>query len=218
MGSTTNLQGLPYPVGTDAPDGPGQILAAVQAVEKKSVQVYASASARAAAFTTAGVTPTEGMTSFLQDVNRLETYTGSYWGPVSGYEWAYTEITDNADPATAGSAVTTVAGLTASFTLPGQRGIMIRTHSTLQSTVNGDVGMLTITDNANSPVTRSGDMPMALATRIYVAEFGTRLTLPAGGYTFKTRRQRISGTGALGAPSNASDLRIWLQAVDMGPA
>ena len=219
MPSTELLQGLPYPVGTDAPDGPAQILAAMQATAKKVVQVYASAAARTSAFTAAGVTPTEGMTSFLQDVNRLETYTGTYWGPVAGFEWAYVEVTDNADVATAGSAVATVAGLaTPSFTLPGQRAVMVRTHCLLQSTVNGDVGLITITDAANTAVARSGDIPMASSTRNYGADFGQRLILAAGSYQFKTRRQRISGTGSLSAPSNTADLRNWIQVVDLGPA
>lgn len=219
MGSVTNLQGLPYPVGTDAPDGPGQILASMQAAEKKAVQVYSSAAARTAAFTSAGVSPTEGMTSFLQDVNRLETYTGTYWGPVAGYEWTYVEVTDNADAATAGAAVTTVAGLaTPSFTLPGQRAVVVRTHCLLQSTVSGDVALLTLTDSANVAFARSGDIGLVSAGRFYLGEFGQRLILPAGTYSFKTRRQRISGTGAVSAPSNAADVRNWIQVIDFGPA
>jgi hypothetical protein len=86
--STTTLQGLPYPVGsTDAPDGPAQILALAQAVEKKAVMVFASSAARTSAFSAAGVTATEGMLCWLQDVNRYEYYTGAAWFPLVEDSW-----------------------------------------------------------------------------------------------------------------------------------
>lgn len=85
MPSTTALQGLPYPVGaTDAPDGPAQILALAQAAEKRLVMVFATAAARTAALTAAGVTAAEGMVSWLQDVDRHEKYTGAAWVPLTG--------------------------------------------------------------------------------------------------------------------------------------
>lgn len=83
MSSTTALQGLPYPVGsTDAPDGPAQIQALAIAVEKKLAMIFATASARTAAFTAASLSPTEGMRSWLQDKNRFEFFSaGSLWVP-----------------------------------------------------------------------------------------------------------------------------------------
>lgn len=86
MSSTTALQSAPYPVGsTDAPDGPAQILALANWAEKKVVQVFATAAARTSAFSAAGVTPTEGMISWLQDLNRHEyVNSAGAWTPMPG--------------------------------------------------------------------------------------------------------------------------------------
>lgn len=77
--ATTTLQGLTYPASTDSPNGPAQILALANDVEKKVVMVFASAAARTTAFTAASVTATEGMLCWLQDVNGFEWYDGSTW-------------------------------------------------------------------------------------------------------------------------------------------
>jgi hypothetical protein len=77
--ATTALQALPYPVGSDTPAGMTQILALANAVEKTVVQVYASAAARTSAFSAAGVTPTEGMLSWLSDSNWYEFHDGTNW-------------------------------------------------------------------------------------------------------------------------------------------
>jgi hypothetical protein len=77
--ATTALQAFPYPAGSDSPAGMTQILALATAVEKTVVMVFASAAARTSAFSAAGVSPTEGMLSWLSDSNWFEFYDGSNW-------------------------------------------------------------------------------------------------------------------------------------------
>lgn len=60
MSATEPIQGLPYPEPTDAPDGPNQIKAVVDAVASKLNTAFASTTARDAAIPT----PTEGMEAF----------------------------------------------------------------------------------------------------------------------------------------------------------
>lgn len=80
--ATEQLQAAPYPVASDAPDGPAQILALAQWARTRVVQVYASVAARTAAFSAAGISPTEGMLSWLQDKNRFEEHNGTVWVPL----------------------------------------------------------------------------------------------------------------------------------------
>lgn len=67
-------QGITIPGLTSSPDI-SVVMAAVQLVLKRSVLAFASASARTATLTS----PVEGMTTWLQDVNRIEVYNGSSW-------------------------------------------------------------------------------------------------------------------------------------------
>ena len=63
---------------TDAPSIPAAIKALADGVIPRSVLRFASASARGATLVGAAA-PVEGMTTWLQDVNRLEVYDGSGW-------------------------------------------------------------------------------------------------------------------------------------------
>lgn len=76
MPTTDNYgQGISIASPTDPPDIPAHIQALAAGVIPKLVLPYASAAAR-----TANVgTPAEGMTTWLTDVNRLETYNGTAW-------------------------------------------------------------------------------------------------------------------------------------------
>lgn len=86
--ATEPLQAAPYPATTDAPDGPAQTLALALWARLKVVQVYASAAARTSAFSAAGVSATEGMISYRQDVDVFEEYDGSAWVPLTeGDTW-----------------------------------------------------------------------------------------------------------------------------------
>lgn len=68
-------QGINIASLTDAPDASKLAKDLADAIAPRSVMRFASASARGATLTT----PVEGMTTWLQDVNRLEVYDGSSW-------------------------------------------------------------------------------------------------------------------------------------------
>ena len=78
MATTTPLQALPVPEGPDASDIPLHFLNLAKAVEKKVVQVYASAAARDTALAANGGA-VEGMRAYLSDVNRTFVYDGAAW-------------------------------------------------------------------------------------------------------------------------------------------
>lgn len=75
------LQSAPYPVATDAPDGPAQIQALALWARSRIVQVYASAAARTSAFSAAGVTAAVGMLTYRTDQGVWEEWDGSAWVP-----------------------------------------------------------------------------------------------------------------------------------------
>ena len=77
---TTTSQGLPYPALSDAANGPAAVQNLALAVEKQLVQTFSSAADRTAKLTAAGYYgPSEGMLSYLRDVDQLQVYTGSQW-------------------------------------------------------------------------------------------------------------------------------------------
>lgn len=59
--ATEPLQGGPYPIATDVPDGPAQIKAVVDWAASRSVMRFATTAARDAALVAAGVAAVDGM-------------------------------------------------------------------------------------------------------------------------------------------------------------
>lgn len=77
MATTSPLQALPVPVGTDAPDGAGQMTNLAKGLEPKLVMTFTSAAARTSAFTAAAVSPAAGMLCYRADaagLNKHEYY------------------------------------------------------------------------------------------------------------------------------------------------
>lgn len=72
---------------------------------QQSVMTFASSAARTTAFTTAGVTVAEGMTSYLLDSNRIDVYDGSAWQPLPIGAWT-TYAPTNSGVTVSGSYVT----------------------------------------------------------------------------------------------------------------
>lgn len=68
-------QGVSIASLTDAPDIPKAAADLANGIIPRTVMRFASASERGATLTT----PVEGMPTWLEDVNRLEVYTGSSW-------------------------------------------------------------------------------------------------------------------------------------------
>jgi hypothetical protein len=76
------LLSYPYAAGTDLLSaGDDAIRALAEAVRLRSLMRFASAAARTAAFAAASLSPSEGMESWLDDVDRYEFYDGAQWLP-----------------------------------------------------------------------------------------------------------------------------------------
>ncbi|NML55409.1 hypothetical protein HHL19_16700 [Streptomyces sp. R302] len=83
MPTDSSGQSITLPALTDPPNIT-TLAVAMQSILDRAVPRFASAAARAATLTS----PAEGMMSWLQDVNRLDVYTGSAWSPVlAGGAW-----------------------------------------------------------------------------------------------------------------------------------
>ncbi|MFE4658371.1 hypothetical protein ACFRFJ_17035 [Streptomyces hydrogenans] len=83
MATDTTGQGITLPALTDPPNI-SVLATTLQLLLDRAALRFASAAARAATVTA----PVEGMVSWLQDANRLETYNGTAWVPVlTGGAW-----------------------------------------------------------------------------------------------------------------------------------
>ena len=81
-------QGVNIALLTDAPDAGKLAKDIANALAQRGTMRFASASTRGATLTS----PAEGMTTWLQDVNRLDVYDGSGWVAVSTGASAWTTI------------------------------------------------------------------------------------------------------------------------------
>lgn len=81
-----NTFGLPYPLGTDAADGPDAIKDLADAVGPLLNKGYANAAARDAAIPA----PVAGMGAWLIDITTLTVYDGTTWLPMGGATRLYT--------------------------------------------------------------------------------------------------------------------------------
>jgi len=81
-------QGVNIAALTDAPDAGKLAKDIANALAQRGTMRFASASARGATL----ASPVEGMTTWLQDVNRLDVYDGSAWVAVSTGSSAWTTI------------------------------------------------------------------------------------------------------------------------------
>lgn len=89
---TTPLQGLTVPAASDPPNGPSQMTALAASAESKLVQVYATSSARTAAFAAAGISAAAGMLSVITGTKRVEVYDGAQWAPLPGQMIGYHKL------------------------------------------------------------------------------------------------------------------------------
>lgn len=140
MALTTN-QGLILPDGTDNANVPLTFTDFVttpgSGMENRLVQRYLSIADR----TTRNPTPIEGELSYLADLNRYETYTGTAW--ISLYpQWAF--AADNTAFATSSAVYTTVGaallGVTMVVPLSGQ--VRVEFAANLDQSATGQPGFL----------------------------------------------------------------------------
>lgn len=135
-------------------------------VAQQVIQVYASSSARSSAVPV----PSEGMASYLSDLNIVETYDGANWNPID-------------------SSINIRAAATASFTLgAGDAGDLLE--------VNATSGTVTVTippDSTYSFPTGSQINLLAIGTATVTTAAGTGVTLN-GTPGLKLRAQWSSAT------------------------
>ena len=75
MATTSPLQAVPLPQSTDPDNVPADLAAAVNALESRGVMRFATVAARSAAIPS----PIQGMTTWCNDIKRLDTYDGTAW-------------------------------------------------------------------------------------------------------------------------------------------
>lgn len=147
MPNTANQQ-LPYPASSSVPNVPSDLQLLALAVEKKGVQVFASASDRS----TRQTAPTEGMICWLQDVNRFDHYTGSAWAPLIESPGAFAAATFGLGQP---GAVTLNTG--ASFARFQKLGRTVNLHVSFTITGTGSAGSRLEIAVVGAPVPRVAD-------------------------------------------------------------
>lgn len=106
-------QGVAITALTDAPNAQALAFAIVDALTQRSVMRFASASARAATLTA----PTEGMVTYLLDVDSLQMYTGSTWQPLAPQQTGVNAFTSDLTNATTTSTTYVNSSRTLSLTM-----------------------------------------------------------------------------------------------------
>jgi hypothetical protein len=205
---TTALQALTYPATSAAPNVPADIQQLALDVEKKAVMVFASAAARTSAFTSASVTATEGMLSYLSDVNQVQFYDGSAWAPMPGQYIAATTTT-SADIVQAAGANTVLT----STTFSAVSGVRYEAHfeSSFQFSV-GSLAIVTFRHASGSSVTTASTavgsrmMQNVSTTKPVPVSFSRTIVATATGtYTIGVSSNFFSGSGNLTWTADTND-------------
>ncbi len=170
---------------------------------------FASASARSSLITS----PTEGMTSYLRDVDALEIYAGTAWRKPWNMPWGevgYTEITaDNT-----GIGLTAVDLLSVTFTAVAGRKLKI-TGSAQFSHVGGDGTATLYCRTAANAIIQQRGMYVAGNGYAFSLEFIKRYTPSAGSVTLKLSANTSTNTCDVQASSGRP---TFMLIEDMGPS
>lgn len=199
MPNTTNQQ-LPYPASSAAPNVPADLQTLAQSVEKKVVQVFASAADRS----TRMPSPTEGMMCWLQDVNRFDYYTGSTWARVA--ERIGDGAFDNAPGTTTSTTFGNLSGVSAGpvVSVPMVTAGVVAVHCTalISNTVPASYCLMGI---GLSGATTFGTLQVAgLVVGVAEIASGVRLYTVNAGTTVFTATYRVgAGTGTF------ADRVVW---------
>jgi hypothetical protein len=190
-------------------------------VERRVVQVYASSAARTSAFTAAGISPTEGMLCWLQDIDVFERHDGTSWlrldwntswGVVGGQSYlgsgnlAIGVISEGYVNMNSG-AVTTIAG----------RRYRLNFGVHVQIGVAGSSAITIMRDGVTTGSTAMGPaVPLTIPSSGTFGSFGSFPYEPAS-----TAAHTFGLTGYC-APSGAANWvrgnQAYVEVVDIGPA
>lgn len=197
--ATTANQALRYPALGEAANGPVAVQNLALDVEKKLVMVFASAATR----TTLLPAPTEGMLSWLQDVNRLEVLDGTgTWitvAPVRHTRGGFALGTNLGTPGGGAYTIPWTVTSSAALLCDGVKRVKVTACvRAVSSTVLTDLWSLSIVNAISSSVimskvftfAASGGVNYASGTDVVGAE-----TPAAGSPTYNLVITRINGTG-----------------------
>ncbi|MEU8525245.1 hypothetical protein AB0C77_06525 [Streptomyces sp. NPDC048629] len=164
---------------TDAPNAETLAKNIANAVVQRSVMRFASATARTAALTGTSA-PVEGMTSWLQDINRISVYDGSSWIDIPQRQKAQATLTTAAGPTSSeiltGLSITMTTkasttyilratGLVRSTLVTDRIDLLIRRGTTTAGTqVGGAVHFTTVASTGESVTAVGSDTPGAGST------------------------------------------------------
>jgi hypothetical protein len=126
-------QGVSVATLTDPPNAETLAKAIANGIVSRSVMRFASAAARTSALTGA-TAPVEGMTSYLQDVDRLYVYNGSAWVEISTRQEASAVLTSGSG--TTSSEILT--GLSVTLTTKASTNYRLRATGLVRSTLAND--------------------------------------------------------------------------------
>lgn len=188
-------QSITIPDLTSPPDI-SVLVASLQQVLKRSVLSYSSASTRNATLTS----PVEGMTTWLQDVNRIEVYNGSSW------------VVPPPVITTATTGLTAETGWSVSSFI-GRRASGISTIVVLITRTGGTLNESSAGSGNLSPEPLIGTLPSAwrppeTINTLYAtgAVDGEAIINDAGEITLRT----ISGNAGIGTNDNVRMMATWV--------
>lgn len=182
MVATTN-QGLIIPNGTDNANVPltfTNFVLGTTGIENRLVQRYLSIADR----TARNAAPNEGELSYLVDLNRYDTYTGSAWVPlISSYTFA---VANTGFTGMVSTVYTTAGGalLGTTFTVPQSGQVRVDWSSSLDNTLTTATTWLSPQLNTGL-VIGAGATLVASSDNIATHNFGQSSNTPSGFYIYQ---------------------------------
>ncbi len=164
MTTTEPIQGGPYPLPADSPDGPSQMSAIVAWAAGRLAMRFATATARDAAIPS----PVVGMQCYRADRQWVETYIGSAWVPTAGrLPYILLKRTTNAAPATAVDTVLSSYDASPSvWQITEASGVVTVPVAGLYAVSAQGVWAASATGSRRIRITRNGDTEIVAASQI----------------------------------------------------
>lgn len=164
----------------------------------RGVFVFASAAARTSAFSSAGITLTEGWMSYLVDTNSTEVYNGSAWvSVVPTTEIAYGQRTSDVNVTATSAAAATDLGITTGAATYDGTAVVLQFSAAAVDRGTSSIN-IALYDGASLVVDRLCQMNSAGAQAL---NGFYRFTPSAGSHTYLVKGWVDAGTGTVYAGS-----------------